>query len=643
MIPFLQRFSLKYLILFPAIVASACFFVLVIISQFSFNQLDHHAETIKDTTQSSQLTDLLSGHLNSLQIHYQLAASDASQLESAQQRFEQIAAEMNQPLSELAASGGISEPVLLEFEQIMSTIPLHYSQAFEWHQAFSGAYLALPGLIEAIRDADVTISFAFTPASFAPLWVNAQRTLYAEAGTALVHRERYFSAMQPENAKEIEASLAKMREAIATLPNNPAEGIVEEDIEVWQQQLPVMRYAAERYQTTMYNVSDSLEQLTRFANELKVAAISTSTDATEASRVQVEQIRSLMLMVVLLSLVVSVASALVISRALVKPLELLGSVISALSKGDLTRRSRLQFSNELGRLCSHTDNTIESLSSMVKALVGIGQNVSNKAQVLAKNTSECESTATNVLQEVASISASMTQLSASAVEVDGHARNAEQLAGIAQNLGNENSVHVNDSEQLSQNMEIQLAECSASVIELSDTSTKIAEIIHLIDGISSQTNLLALNAAIEAARAGEHGRGFAVVADEVRGLAGKTQGLTQEIHEMITELQIRAQSVKEVVETSVELVGDNRHLAQTSHAKMRELDGVIAQVVTMSTEIATAANEQSQALNEANEHVVYVNTAMSDISDRLNATHSASQALSELSIEQKRQLAVFVL
>jgi methyl-accepting chemotaxis protein len=243
--------------------------------------------------------------------------------------------------------------------------------------------------------------------------------------------------------------------------------------------------------------------------------------------------------------------------------------------------------------------------------------------------------------ETEQMAAAINQLSASVVEISrsaANASNATQSADREVNTGNQTVQETASAiEQLAQTLE----DAVSKVQTVSTQSGDIEKIIDVINGIAEQTNLLALNAAIEAARAGEHGRGFAVVADEVRSLATRTQASTREIREMIGTLQTGAGDAVEVMETS-------HQLAQKTVIKTREAESALStirqevvSITDMNHQIASAAEEQSQVAEGVNQNINRISEATLASSAGADQVAGSSRELSELAQQLSRKVAHF--
>lgn len=302
----------------------------------------------------------------------------------------------------------------------------------------------------------------------------------------------------------------------------------------------------------------------------------------------------------------------------------------AAGEGDLRRRLESKQQDEIGQLVQEFNGFVGNLQGLIQEIVGSIAKLSGSAEQMMLVTEQSNQGVRQQQTDVDQVATAMNEMTATVQEV---ARNTAEAASAARETSSEaesgRSI-VNGAVNSINMLANEIENASAVIQRLAEDSDNIGTVLDVIKSIAEQTNLLALNAAIEAARAGEQGRGFAVVADEVRTLAQRTQQSTQEIQEIIEKLQagaIEAVNVMNQSRTQAQSSVDQSNQADTSLVTITEM---ISRINDMNTQIASAAEEQSAVAEEVNRSIV----AISQVSDQ---TAQNSQQIAVASEEMTAQ------
>ncbi|GAK83953.1 methyl-accepting chemotaxis protein I [Vibrio ponticus] len=285
----------------------------------------------------------------------------------------------------------------------------------------------------------------------------------------------------------------------------------------------------------------------------------------------------------------------------------------------------------------------DELRRIIERSHNISENVAAASVQLVAAMKQTHDNAQNELSHIEQMATAITELSSTAEEVSANASTAEQAAsGASQNVS-KGQAALHSSDEVSKQIEISIAESTDIVNQLREYSIEIGSVVEVISDISAQTNLLALNAAIEAARAGEQGRGFAVVADEVRSLAAQTQQSTVNIQEIISRLQTQAEHANNGMATNMELVDSSRTISLELAESFAQIAGSVEQISDMNTQVATASEEQSSVTQEVSHNITHTFDIVNNNVASVEESEQASEKLSGLANEQKQLLSFFKL
>ncbi len=254
----------------------------------------------------------------------------------------------------------------------------------------------------------------------------------------------------------------------------------------------------------------------------------------------------------------------------------------------------------------HFNSMVESFQKLIEQVIESVDAMRQSCEELSRNAISASEGVSKQLNETDMVATAITEMGATIDEI---AKNTELAAGKAEQThhnAQEGQIGVEDTISKIQSLAQQLDDSANVVAELEKDSQTIGSVLDVIRGIAEQTNLLALNAAIEAARAGEQGRGFAVVADEVRSLAMRTQESTEEIASIIQTLQSRTHSIVDIMEQSQKQGGESAQQAASAGTLLAQINADVTNIMDMSTQIAAAIEEQSMVAAEVNKNVVVI-------------------------------------
>lgn len=342
-----------------------------------------------------------------------------------------------------------------------------------------------------------------------------------------------------------------------------------------------------------------------------------------------------------LALVIGLLASVVISRQITAPLALTVDLARRIAKGDLTVQARSARKDELGDLQNAMQEMAQNLNTLVQ---GIGNGVTQISTSAEKLSAMSEQTSAGVRQqksEVDQVATAMHEMASTVQEVARNTTDASAAATLADQQARHGSTVVKQATVQISELAMAIEELGGAMNVLTQDSEQIGKVIDVIKAVAEQTNLLALNAAIEAARAGEQGRGFAVVADEVRSLAQRTQDSTKEIEALIVTLQQGTQAAATLMTSSRERTLDTVVLAQKAELAITEINQSIGTIQEMSLQISAAAEQQSAVADEINRSIVSVRDVADQSAVASEESAAATIELASLGQDLQRMTAHF--
>ena len=344
-------------------------------------------------------------------------------------------------------------------------------------------------------------------------------------------------------------------------------------------------------------------------------------------------------------LLVSLFSIGTLIGLLLRPLRRVSSALALIANGDgdLTQRLRVHTQDEVGQLAANFNQFVGSLHELIGHIRQEAESLGNSAASGHKRSADTVQELGNQQQEIAMVATAVTEMASATAEI---AHNAENTAAAAQqsSVSSTDGLNlVNQTRSSITSLANEVGEATEVIHELSRHANEISSVLATIQGIAEQTNLLALNAAIEAARAGEQGRGFAVVADEVRVLSKRTQSSTTEIQSTIDTLQRTTQQAVALMEKSQSLASHSVEDAVAASRALDEITRAVSLISDMSTQIATAAEEQTKVTEEITANVTAIKEVGDELSEGAHNEQQESRRLQEQAADLNEKVARFIL
>jgi len=309
--------------------------------------------------------------------------------------------------------------------------------------------------------------------------------------------------------------------------------------------------------------------------------------------------------------------------------------------GDLTKRIPIHAKDEVGEIITEFNAFVTSLQRMVAHAQGSIAPMVTAAREVASVSEKTNLGARAQQQETDKVATAVTEMSAAVNEVARNAETTMDATREAQTKAADGQTVVSNTVRSIHELANEVSRAATVIQRLETSNTEIGTVLDVIKGIAEQTNLLALNAAIEAARAGEQGRGFAVVADEVRTLAGRTQQSTQEIQKMIEQLQHAASEAVQVMGRSHEMAKQSVDQASKAGEALGAINQSISTIADMNAQIATSSEEQSAVAEDINRNIVTISDVASSTVAGAEETANQSENLVRLTEELRAAMAKF--
>ena len=363
----------------------------------------------------------------------------------------------------------------------------------------------------------------------------------------------------------------------------------------------------------------------------------------DKSFAMLSEFRTSAVIATIIAVVIIIALLGMLIRVLLQPLHVMTRAMQDIAdgEGDLTRRLTIQNHDEFGILGNAFNRFVERIHTSIREVSSATEQVNEVALrvVSASNSSMVNSD--EQANRTNSVAAAINELGAAAQEIARNAAQASNQASDARHLAEDGQQVVERNIKAMTQLSAMISASSSNIEALNSKTVNIGQILEVITSISQQTNLLALNAAIEAARAGEAGRGFAVVADEVRNLAHRTQESAQQVQKMIEELQVGARESVSTMSESQRHSHDSVEIANLAGERLNSVTQRIGEIDGMNQSVATATEEQTSVVESINMDITEINTLNQEGVENLQSTLRACSDLEQQAARLKQLVGSF--
>ncbi|KTT11541.1 chemotaxis protein [Pseudomonas oryzihabitans] len=391
---------------------------------------------------------------------------------------------------------------------------------------------------------------------------------------------------------------------------------------------------------------DVQSQYQRLLDELKIMVNSNNRqikEGAQAADASVYQANLWLYAGILLAFVVAIALGVLVTRSISRPLVEAVATARRVAAGDLTQLIVNQRRDELGQLLDALAGMQANLKSTLQEITSASDQLASAAEELTAVTDESSRGLVRQNDEIQQAATAVNQMTSAVEEVARNASSTSAASCATSEAAEAGRGQVQQAVGAIDTMTAELGTSSQTVRQLADQVRDIGKVVDVIRGIAEQTNLLALNAAIEAARAGEQGRGFAVVADEVRALAARTQTSTGEIEGIIGTVQQTANQAVQAMDSSQARAQNTQQLAQAAGQALARITEAVASINERNLVIASAAEEQAQVAREVDRNLSNIQDLSTQTAAGANQTSASSQDLSNLAMSFNQLVARFQL
>ncbi|HCV05966.1 MULTISPECIES: methyl-accepting chemotaxis protein [Pseudoalteromonas] len=356
-------------------------------------------------------------------------------------------------------------------------------------------------------------------------------------------------------------------------------------------------------------------------------------ELVQATKARSDNALNLMLIVSVVSLLLLIATSIWIARGIGSSASAAASNLRLLAdgKGSLSTQLEVHAKDEIGQVSINFNAFIQLLKAAVLEVIAVCEPLMENSTRLVQGMERAERATTKQTSDAEIVKQSMEEMRQSVADISHSAANASQAAQTAEREVEQSRTQIRRSVSESRTLSDEINQAASTINQLANDTKNVTQILNVITSIAEQTNLLALNAAIEAARAGEQGRGFAVVADEVRELASRTSHSTNEIRELLTTLTTAASDAVTAMNSARDMATNNAEAAENTGQSIDKISEQILSINGMNSQIAAATEEQTSVASMVVENVSNMHMSFEETMDSLSAVRDVAKNLHYLS------------
>jgi methyl-accepting chemotaxis protein len=418
------------------------------------------------------------------------------------------------------------------------------------------------------------------------------------------------------------------------------------------EKISTARESTQQYRQAIADWVKNDTQLERVMSDMNVVAVNVRKSASVAEQdgwskakevaedtvSLVSQAHWMIILSLLIGTSIGIAVSIIIPKNITQSIDVLSTFATRFGLGDLTARTGYTAKDEMGVMAQGFDKAASNLQGIIRQVSDNATELTQQSSLLSGAVNKSTASIHTQKQHTEQVATAITAMVATVEEVSRNASHAADAANDADGRATEGNQVVSEAVSSITSLAGEINQATSVINQLESDVGNISSILDVIRSVSEQTNLLALNAAIEAARAGEHGRGFAVVADEVRTLASRTQASTDEIQTMIEKLQSGAQKAVEAMNASHEMTESSVQQASNSGEALQAITQSVATINDMNSQIALAVKQQSTVAEEISNSVATINSISEEGVSVANETSSASNNLDQLANNLKQSI-----